>query len=481
LTGRLLIKDSELIWRRFPSPERIFTEEALQSMARDLTTALQKTIKEQIQVNKPCPHSKQWWNGDLQVLKKKLNKLSNKIMKQRVVPNHLCHEARKTAAKEYRTAIILAKKKHWTDFLEEATDQNLWTFNCYLRDPIGDGGKSRIPALKVKDKNGTIKEVASNAKKAKVLHKIFSPLKPAESLVPRNVQYSCPLLPPPVISKDQIQRHIGFLSAYKASSSDGILNMVLQKSLDHIKDYLLEIYQAIIRLGSYVDAWGEFTTVVLRKPGKPNYEIPKVHRPIALLCTMAKILTAIVAEDILYLVEKETLLPTNYYGGRPGRMTTDAMHVLVNKVKTAWRQGKIVSILFLDVEATFSNAVTDRLLHNLQRRKIPEGYVHFVKQLLKGRRTQMKFDDFLSELIHIFNRIGQGNPLSMTLYILFNADLLELAWAPVEDALGFIDDALAMAEGNTLQDNIDTLASFMNRERGTFTLFRGAQLQLCHR
>jgi hypothetical protein len=80
---------------------------------------------------------------------------------------------------------------------------------------------------------------------------------------------------------------------------------------------------------------------------------------------MAKVLMAIVAEDILYLVEKETLLPTNHYGGRPGRMTTDAVHILVDKVKTAWRQGKIVSILFLDVEAPFPNAVTDRLLHNL--------------------------------------------------------------------------------------------------------------------
>jgi hypothetical protein len=78
-------------------------------------------------------------------------------------------------------------------------------------------------------------------------------------------------------------------------------------------------------------------------------------------------------------------------------------------------------------------------------------------------------NNFVSELIHIFNRIGKSDPLSMSLYILFNVDLLELAWARDEDALGFIDDALAMAKGNTLQDNIDTLASFINREGGAFT------------
>lgn len=46
-------------------------------------------------------------------------------------------------------------------------------------------------------------------------------------------------------------------------------------------------------------------------------------------------------------------------------MTTDAVHTLVNKIKTAWRRGKVVSILFLNVEGAFPNAVTDRLIHNL--------------------------------------------------------------------------------------------------------------------
>lgn len=52
-----------------------------------------------------------------------------------------------------------------------------------------------------------------------------------------------------------------------------------------------------------------------------------------LLCTMAKVFTAIVTEDISYLVKKELLLPANHFGGRPGRTTTDAVHVLVDKVK----------------------------------------------------------------------------------------------------------------------------------------------------
>jgi hypothetical protein len=81
----------------------------------------------------------------------------------------------------------------------------------------------------------------------------------------------------------------------------------------------------------------------------------------------------------------------------------------------------------------------------------------------------MKFDDFLSDLIHIINRIGQGDPLSMILYIIYNADLLEIAYLPNEEALGFVDDILAMVEGHTLEENVNTITDFMEREGGSFT------------
>jgi hypothetical protein len=81
----------------------------------------------------------------------------------------------------------------------------------------------------------------------------------------------------------------------------------------------------------------------------------------------------------------------------------------------------------------------------------------------------MKFDDFLSDLIHIINGIGQGDPLSIILYIIYNADLLEIAYSPNEKALGFVDNILAMVEGHILEENINTITDFMKREGGSFT------------
>ena len=142
-----------------------------------------------------------------------------------------------------------------------------------------------------------------NKGKAEAFHKIFFPPKPAESTVPVDFNYPEPLLSPDTITKDQIIRHIKALSSYKASGPNEIPNILLQEAMELIVDYLDHIYQVIICLGLYVDSWRDFTTVVIWKPGKPDYGIPKAYCPIALLCTMAKLLTSIVAADISNMVE----------------------------------------------------------------------------------------------------------------------------------------------------------------------------------
>ena len=98
---------------------------------------------------------------------------------------------------------------------------------------------------------------------------------------------------------------------------------------------------------------------------------------------------------------------------------TDALQYLVYKIKDAWRQGKVTSILFLDVEGAFPNAVPDRLIHNLWKHKIPSIYIELIQKILEGRKMRLKFDDFVLELIDICNdSISQGDPLSMILYVI---------------------------------------------------------------
>ena len=432
-----------------------------------LTTALQATIQATVTKSKPRPDAKRWWNGDLRRAKKELNRLRATSYKNRALINHPSHSELKTKSNQYGDAIIHAKRQHWASYLEDMSANDIWTANKFIKEPAGDGGSPRIPTLTTKDDTGADTHISDNKDKAATFAKVFFPPPPETDDELENFEYPEPLPDPSQITLGQVQRHIAKLSPYKAHGPDDIPNVVLQKCSDIISRRLLTIFQAILDLNVYYDPWREFTTIVLRKPNKPNYEIPKAYRPIALLSTTAKVLTSIIAEKISTLIERHQLLPKTHFGGRPGRSTSDAIQYLVHKIKTAWREDKVASVLFLDVEGAFPNAATARLIHNLKKRRIPTTIVKFVAQLLANRKTRIKFDDYTSEIINIENGIGQGDPLSMILYIIYNADLLDLPDDPLnEDALGYVDDMALVAIGKDFEETTQRLKTMMTKDQG---------------
>ena len=127
--------------------------------------------------------------------------------------------------------------------------------------------------------------------------------------------------------------------------------------------------------------------MVIRKLGKPDYLLPKAYRPIALLNTTAKLLSVLIADRVSYILEKHNLLPSTHFGGRPGRSTTDSLHLLETTIHHAWRQGKVVSVLFLDLEGAFPYAVTDCLLHNMCNGRILSLASYLISTTILDRKS----------------------------------------------------------------------------------------------
>ena len=44
------------------------------------------------------------------------------------------------------------------------------------------------------------------------------------------------------------------------------------------------------------------------------------------------------------------------------------MLLVTHKIKDAWRKGKVVAALFLDVQGAFPNTVKEQLVHNMRMR-----------------------------------------------------------------------------------------------------------------
>ncbi|KAI5894906.1 uncharacterized protein SCHCODRAFT_02479013, partial [Schizophyllum commune H4-8] len=66
------------------------------------------------------------------------------------------------------------------------------------------------------------------------------------------------------------------------------------------------------------------------------------------------------------------------FGGRANRCTLDPLLLLTQTVKDAWRRGRVVSVLYLDVSQAFPNVAHGPLRARLQAERVPTAVVDWI-------------------------------------------------------------------------------------------------------
>ena len=310
-------------------------------------------------------------------------------------------------------------------------------------------------------------EAATNDVKSSWFFQEFFPKKPEISTVPQDFDYPEPAWRYQEITEEALHRVIRKMQPYKATKSGTPPNCVYKYNSDLLVPCLAVIYRAADLLGHYPQSWKTTETVVLRKPGKPDYTDLSAHRPIVLTEGHARLYNGVKTEQIVIMSEKLGLIPPNHYGGRPGRATTDAIHSVVKQVKDTWRKGLVASLLLMDVNGAFPSVAVDRLLHDLRVWGIPKAHTDWLRTRLEGRTTRLTFDGYTSDEFEIDNGLDQGDSQSVICYLLYTAELAEIPDPKKgESSVVFIDDNSILAVGKDFRTTRTMLQSMFSREGG---------------
>lgn len=332
--------------------------------------------------------------------------------------------------------LSLAHRRRVQSVIEEGP-RGLWRLAKWARNRHGSYEKGITPALK--RPNGSLAESVDD--KADTFRGAFFPQPPPPDLTDiEGYAYPGPVDMPP-IAKHEITNAIMAATATKAPGDDTIPNGFWHQAIriPVVLDTIHQLFNSCVRNGFNPPQLQRSVTVVLRKGGGRDYQVPKSWRPVALLNTLGKHLESVIARRISHAVEIYDLLPKSHLGGRRGVSTDHAIQIMLDQVYKAWGDRiPVVSLLMLDVSGAYDNVSHERLLHNLKKRRLGH-LVPWVRAFLTGRSTRIRMPEGISDRISTPTGIPQGSPLSPILYLLYNADLIECAEEGMT-ASGWVDD-----------------------------------------
>ncbi|KAJ7118523.1 hypothetical protein C8R43DRAFT_825802, partial [Mycena crocata] len=154
-----------------------------------------------------------------------------------------------------------------------------------------------------------------NEEKAKMLRKEFFPPKSLEAIVPPNAVYPEPAWVWQPISDSVLRRAISRMKPYKATYPSSIPNCVFLYNTNLLVPFLGPIYRSLDAHKHYPQKWSDILTLVMRKPGKPNYADPSAQHPIALAQGLAKLWNSCKTIQCMEEAELAGIFPINHYGG----------------------------------------------------------------------------------------------------------------------------------------------------------------------
>jgi len=232
-----------------------------------------------------------------------------------------------------------------------------------------------------------------------------------------------------------------------------------------IDDNILKLFVWIINtcfvMGFWPDNFKTSKTVIIPKPGKKDYNIPKVVRPIVLLNTLGKLFEKAIANRLQWEAACFEILHPCQFGGVRQNSTEDAGSYLTHLMRAGWTKGYKTSVVAFDLAQYFLSLNHSVITLLLDRMEFADVVVNFFADYLVGRFTKLFWDNQLSEPFPAVVGVGQGSALSLILSALYLAPVLWEFHTERHNAqlISYVGDRTIIVQSKTWNENLVKLKS----------------------
>jgi len=395
-------------------------------------------------------HKKEgWWNEDLRQMRRDLRSIKS---------NSYDDNTYIELKRKYQKEIRKAKRESWHLFMDKC--QSISDVSKLTRILTKD--KNKPSGLTIKSDGTTIWNNLDSTKN--IIYTLFpdslttKPQPQQQSHVDHNYAIPKYTYEPninPVNTEDWINYEsvvniISALKVNKAPGPDGVTAKMLKNLPPKVINFLVNIYENIVKFSFIPNKWCESKAIFIPKNGKTNKTDPKAFRPICLSNVMFKILEKLIQN---YL-EQNHIYPGNLsnrqHGFRPNMSTLTALTTFTNYIENSFSHGEMTLAVFLDIHGAFDNIQSERAINILRKWGTPKSITDTLLNYYSKRVITTNIAP-TNENIKIFPTKGtaQGNVLSPML------------WNCIVDQVGKIMDKHEMG-GVIFADDIAFATSGVN-------------------
>jgi len=127
--------------------------------------------------------------------------------------------------------------------------------------------------------------------------------------------------------------------------------------------------------------------VIIPKPNKLSYDLPKSFRPIVLLNTLGKLIKKVIGERIQFYIAFNDFIYPSQLGRLKFKSTTDTGVILTHIIRSGWSKNLLTSTLAFDISQFFLSLNHCLLTKIIQKTGLNICVVDFFNNYLIDKKT----------------------------------------------------------------------------------------------
>jgi len=361
-----------------------------------------------------------WWTHSLMLAKKSVKRADKRARQEPSATNRVDSQ---TKRQHWTTMVRTAKAAYRIKQLQSTTTKSIWKtlhhHNTHHR---------RIPPLEGQTSFQAKCDVLRNA--------LFPAIKSApRQPLPNNFLSSKLNMyhQNNPVTTQEVQRAITNLKYGTSPGPDGISYTTLRHLHEATPQTLTLLFNACLTFTVHPPEWKVANCVVIPKPGKSSYTLPKSYRPISLQSCFGKILEAIVAKRLSQAAIRCGATHPSQMGAQPENSAVDTLLRTITPIATAISTKKTTAkrgvhrpaVLTHDIEGAFNQVHPTTLREVMHQRRMPIYLTKWITEFNTDRKLAFGFDQQSEEPQPYKCGLPQGSPVSPILFLIFSNAMLE--------------------------------------------------------